>query len=240
MFNKYQDAADGQNNRVRRSQNVVVGQHLNPGVPYQAWADTFNDKMINADDPRVPYTPIEDMAHGSQEEANGFLNRITAADDLQLRGLGKLRRSGSFARSVRTVRGLGDGEQQMDVKQSCAHFDTAKWNDPIAAFLLAHPQAESGQTPAAIAQFGKEVMTCWMYGVGLAGGIKNLMTPERAEKLKVAGKKMFDNNWWANEDWYDYWTRWSGAEPFYKNPYYIGGIGATAVAAWFLFWKKGR
>jgi hypothetical protein len=241
MWNQYQSTANAQNNRVRRSQNVRVGQEFNPGRPYQAWADTFNNKMINSDDPSVPHHPIENMAAGSQDQADGLLNRITASDDLQLRGLGYLRRSGSMARAVRNVRGLGDGEATMDVQKSCANFDTKKWNEPIAAFLLAHPQAGQDQaTKDAGTKFGAEVMTCWMYGVAAAGGIPKLITPARAEQLKAAGKKMFDNGWWAGDDWYDYWTRRSGAEPFYKNPYIIGGIGVAGIAAWLLFRKKGR
>lgn len=104
MFDQYQNYAAAQHGRVRDARNVPTGRTFNPGRPYQVWANTFNQKMINADDPRVPHTPVEDRAQGTQHVANGFLDRMIAHDDLQLHGR---RKSGSFARAYR-VAGLGD------------------------------------------------------------------------------------------------------------------------------------
>jgi LPXTG-motif cell wall-anchored protein len=51
---------------------------------------------------------------------------------------------------------------------------------------------------------------------------------------------MHDNGWWDKENWYSYFEYWSGWEPFYKNPYYLGGIGVAAIAGtwWFLRRRK--
>jgi hypothetical protein len=103
-FDKQQGYADDALSRIRRARNVPVGQRLEPGDPYQQRADGLLTMARGARNISTPYTPIERRAQGSQDQANGFLNRMIDHDDLQLSGL--VRRSGSLARATRIV-GLG-------------------------------------------------------------------------------------------------------------------------------------
>ena len=260
MFTKYQDYANGMNSRVLRSQNVSVGQSFYPGRPYQAWADTFNTKMINADDPRVPHTPVENMARGSQDQADGFLNRMTAADDLQLRGLGYIRPSGSMARNIRRVDGIPTIAANVDWSTTCANLDWRKWYPPLIGYLFGYPGVAPGTTnivdvpQAAVDQVQAKwpnTLECSVNQASVAGSAFISWAKSNGfytdaggiggpgfDKVVAAGRKMHEHGWWSNDDWYDYWTRWSGAEPFYKNPYIVGGIGVAGVATWFLLRKK--
>lgn len=247
MWNRYQDYANAQNRRVARADSPVVGQFFNPGTQYQAWANTFNTRMIHSDDPQVPHTPVEHMARGSQIQANSFLEQITNHDDLQLRGVPGYRPSGSLARAPRVVRGLGGQMSQildpgnMDFEKSCAGLDAEKWLPVIFGFFVGNPNASGGMDKIideASAQFGKPLLACWFDALAKDQFSKNVPKSQQ-ERWRKAGQKMFENGWWQKEDWYDYWVRWSGAEPFYKNPYYVGGIGAVVAAgAWFVLRKR--
>jgi hypothetical protein len=232
---------------MARADDPVVGQYFNPGTQYQVWADTFNSKMINSDDPRVPYTPVADMARGSQIEANDFLERMTRHDDLQLRGVvgSVFRRSGSMSRAMR-VRGLGAGEsdQASSVAASCEGFDYEKWVVPIAAFIYSHPDFVATGTPSkaatddANAKFGAPQVQCVLYG--LATGKIGKLSTEDGARLLQAGKKMREHGWWNGDNWAFYWNYLSGWTPVYKNPLYLGGAGVVALGAWWFLRKRRR
>jgi len=258
MFDRYQSYAKSMNSRVVRSQNVPVGQTFNPGQPYQAWANTFNTKMIHSDDPRVPNTPVQDMADDWQDQANGMLDRIRNSDDLQLsglrgsRGLGSIgpfiRPSGSLARAVR-MRGLGDAAPSTtpatapatDPATACAGFDYEKWLEPVAGFIYASADfqktgsASGATTDAAVKQFGQAVVTCVLYG--MANGQTAKLTTADGARLLAAGQKMYANGWWDKSNWSFYWTYRSGWTPFYRNPLYLGGFGLVAAAGTWLYMR---
>jgi len=243
MWNSFQNSANRQNARVVRSQNIPVGQRLQPGVPFQEWADNFNDRVIDARNPMTPNTPVANLLYDKKVSAKWDIEQNISRDNLILQGLSYVRPSGSFARTLR-VRGLGADPAPMDVAASCEGFDYQKWVEPIAAFIYSHPDflakgQPSDQTTAdATARFGAPQVTCVLYG--LAMGKVSKFEASQLARLQEAGAKMREKGWWEKENWSFYWTYLSGWTPFYMNPIYLGGAGAVALGAWWFLRKRKR